>query len=290
MATGTTSRVRACLWPGGWFAVGPGYSAPRLHSHHAHQISIELSGLPLRIRTAADSEWRLHAAALIGADRPHAFDGAGCDVAMIFIDPESYEGRWLERSLREDITEIPEARIRPLLPRLANTLADPFDGEMAAETVEEVVKAICWGPLPPQRQDPRIHQGLAYLRGADTARVSLQEVARVVHLSPSRFAHLFSQEVGLPFRRYLLWRRLNHALLRIGTGQSFTAAAHGAGFADSAHLTRTFQQMFGLSPSLMTGTVDFYEMPVPFQRPGRTPGEPMAASPHPSSLDEQPRT
>lgn len=273
MATGTSSRVRACLWPGGWFAVGPGYSAPRLHSHHAHQISIALSGLPLRVRTPADPGWRLHTAALIGADRPHAFDGAGSDVAMIFIDPESYEGRWLAQSLREEIMEVPEERIGALLPRLANTLADPFDGGLAAETVEEVVKAICWGPLPRQRQDPRIERGLEYLRSADTARVSLQEAARVVHLSPSRFAHLFSEKVGLPFRRYLLWRRLNQALLRIGAGQSFTAAAHGAGFADSAHLTRTFQQMFGLSPSLMTGAVDFYEMPVPFHRPGRTSGE-----------------
>lgn len=273
MANGGSSRVRACLWTGGWFAVGPGYSTPRFHSHHAHQISIALSGLPLRVRTPADAEWRLHTAALIGADRLHAFDGAGSEVAMIFIDPESYEGRWLEQSRREDVTEIPEGRIRALLPRLANTLEDPFDGELAAETVEEVVKAICWGPLPPQERDARIERGMEYLRTADTARVSLQEVARVVHLSPSRFAHLFSQEVGLPFRRYLLWRRLNRALLRIGAGRSFTAAAHEAGFADSAHLTRTFQQMFGLSPSIMTGAVDFHEMPVPFQRLRRTSGE-----------------
>jgi AraC-like DNA-binding protein len=34
-------------------------------------------------------------------------------------------------------------------------------------------------------------------------------------------------------------------------GESWTAAAHGAGFADSAHLTRTFKRMFGMNPAAL---------------------------------------
>ena len=32
-------------------------------------------------------------------------------------------------------------------------------------------------------------------------------------------------------------------------GASWTGAAHEAGFADSAHLTRTFVRMFGINPA-----------------------------------------
>jgi AraC-like DNA-binding protein len=34
-------------------------------------------------------------------------------------------------------------------------------------------------------------------------------------------------------------------------GQSWTAAAHDAGFADSAHLSRTCRRMFGFAPAAL---------------------------------------
>jgi len=50
-------------------------------------------------------------------------------------------------------------------------------------------------------------------------------------------------------QRYLLWQRLLIALASTARGVSLTEAAHGAGFADSAHMARTFREAFGLKPS-----------------------------------------
>ncbi|MCC7134500.1 MAG: helix-turn-helix domain-containing protein, partial [Gemmatimonadales bacterium] len=59
--------------------------------------------------------------------------------------------------------------------------------------------------------------------------------------------HLFVQEVGLAFRPYVLWLRLNRAVEAFAAGEALTAAAYQAGFSDSAHLSRTFRRMYGIA-------------------------------------------
>ena len=109
----------------------------------------------------------------------------------------------------------------------------------------------------------RITKVLRKIHAADDLRVSLASAAKSASLSSSRFAHLFKQQVGLPFRRYLLWRKVTRAMLVIGREDSATTAAHAADFADAAHLTRTFCQMFGIPPTVMLRG-EFFEIPSPF--------------------------
>jgi len=61
--------------------------------------------------------------------------------------------------------------------------------------------------------------------------------------------HVFTRSVGVPLRPYVRWLRLQRAAAELTTGSSVTDAAHAAGFADAAHLTRTFREMFGATPS-----------------------------------------
>jgi AraC-like DNA-binding protein len=77
----------------------------------------------------------------------------------------------------------------------------------------------------------------------------IKHLAICVHLSPGRFRHLFRTEMGISVQSYLRWRRLYTALRTTVYGASLTEAAHAAGFADSAHLTRVFRATFGLPPS-----------------------------------------
>jgi AraC-like DNA-binding protein len=53
--------------------------------------------------------------------------------------------------------------------------------------------------------------------------------------------------MGLPFRRYLLWRRVQRAFVALKAGDDVTTAAHMAGFADAAHFARTLKAMFGVT-------------------------------------------
>ncbi len=73
------------------------------------------------------------------------------------------------------------------------------------------------------------------------------EVASELAISESRFLHLFRQEMGIAWRPYLLWRRLLCAIEAIKHGKNATEAAYLAGFSDSAHLSRTFHNIFGMT-------------------------------------------
>lgn len=76
--------------------------------------------------------------------------------------------------------------------------------------------------------------------------VRLADVRQHIPLSTGRLRHLFSAATGMPFQRYILWRRMRVAFERLVAGTSVTVAAHDAGFADAAHFARTIKSMFGI--------------------------------------------
>ena len=107
------------------------------------------------------------------------------------------------------------------------------------------------GRLPVPAIDPRISQATAYMATRLAESLTLEDVARHVGLSPSRFRHLFVAETGISFRLHLLWTRLNRALELGFSGMPWTEVAHATNFADSSHLSRTARRMYGISPSSM---------------------------------------
>jgi AraC family transcriptional regulator len=251
------------FWDGGWLGVGRGTAIVPPHAHHAIQITIGLDG-PVALRHDA-GPWEGYDAAVILPDVVHALDGRGVLGALIFLDPDSREGRWLRDSLRTPLSRIPRERLAAQLPPLLAFRQTPPGAVDATRIITGVVDALCAGPPPLRAIDPRIARALATIREREAGRLSLRAIADTVFLSPSRFAHLFTAEVGLPFRRYLLWRKLTRALTAFARGSTLSAAAHASGFADSAHLTRTWNQMFGIAPTAMLGRAEFYEIPAPFE-------------------------
>lgn len=145
-------------------------------------------------------------------------------------------------------------------------LGDPdLVGELAvfrraATCVAAAARAVFWDPWlrgdAAVRPPPRA--GLAPILGRIDTRLPdgalrLDDIARASGLSASRFRHLFAEEVGLPFRRYVLWRRLRLAVTELRAGQDATTAAHAAGFADLAHFSRTLKAMFGVTATQVMG-------------------------------------
>jgi AraC family transcriptional regulator len=238
---------RVMLWGGGSLWIGRDAGRVERHAHHAVQIALAMdSGFLMREDRA---DWREHAGAIVMPHRPHQFDGCGRGVAQLFVEPETALGRAIvQRHATEAITDLPhevaEALVSPLR---AAYRARANDATLVA-LAQRAIAALA-GPVPSlSAVEPRITRVIAWVRERLDSSVTLSDAARVAHLSPSRFRHLFVAQTGVSFRAYLLWARVATAVGAAMGGQSWTAAAQEAGFADSAHLSRTCRRMFGIAP------------------------------------------
>jgi len=231
------------------------------HAHHAIQIVIALDGCAAI--AGSDGQWHESRGIIVRPDAEHSFDCNGALGVMVFVDPESSEGAWLATSLRQNITIVPDTRLDPIVPELRTFAEQPEETADIGSLVRNSVLGLRPGLAPIRRLDSRVTTVLDAIRGSDDLRMSLDQAADKACLSSTRFAHLFRDQVGLPFSRYMLWRKLTRAMVAVASEGTIAAAAHAADFADAAHLTRTFYQMVGMAPSvLMRG--DFIEIPSPF--------------------------
>jgi len=81
------------------------------------------------------------------------------------------------------------------------------------------------------------------------ASLSIATVAHTLHLSESRFSHLFKQEMSVSFKHYRLWRQANRFIRTLPDNCTLTRHAHESGFFDASHLSHSFRKLIGLSPS-----------------------------------------
>jgi AraC-like DNA-binding protein len=105
--------------------------------------------------------------------------------------------------------------------------------------------------LEPKPIDKRIREVMGIIRADPALSHPLESLATRVHLSSTRFTHLFKEETGVPIRRYRQWQRFKLAIQLISEGKTMSHAASITGFTDSAHFSRAFRSMFGLKPSVL---------------------------------------
>jgi AraC-like DNA-binding protein len=83
-------------------------------------------------------------------------------------------------------------------------------------------------------------------------RMNQGELAERLRLERTQAMRAFKAATGMTFREFKRWTALCAAARQIAEGQLVRTAAMDAGFADTAHLTRTFRTAFGTTPTLAT--------------------------------------
>jgi AraC-like DNA-binding protein len=218
------------LFFGPWWLVYAGLVGPTdEHRHHAIQLVAAPGTRGLDTTGAHPSPF------IVPADHLHAIAGTGTGM-VVFVDPEATSA--------------------------ANLVSGPpfgFSGADLPETMADATRVVTALTQVADRRAPDRHPAIGRLLALlpDDPDASLPVLAADVGLSPSRVTHLFRDQVGISLRAYRRWVRFLLAAEALRDGASLTDAAHHAGFADVAHLHRTFRHHFGLQPGPLLRAVEW---------------------------------
>ncbi|MGH8808416.1 MAG: helix-turn-helix domain-containing protein [Noviherbaspirillum sp.] len=255
MTNTTPSRASLFLWHGCSLIVGPGIDSTP-HAHFAAQLTLGLDQ-PFRARLRADQAWVETQAAIFAPNQSHQLDCGGGMLAHLFVEqPQRQQA--VASELLAQYHALPDfGAVRAAIDAARH-------GELNLDAAEHAARLWAKCALPdasaPQSIDLRIGKAIAWIADHPSMQPGGAQLATMVHLSQSRFTHLFRQQTGLPLSRYLSWTRLLDAVAAVADGANMTTAAHRAGFADLAHMSRSFRGTFGVMPS------ELQKMTIAFKR------------------------
>lgn len=97
--------------------------------------------------------------------------------------------------------------------------------------------------------DDRIAQILPLMNYRFSREIDLDQYAKELNLSRSRFYHLFKKTMGCAPYTYILDLRLEHAAeYLLSTNDPISQISYSVGFTDPFYFSRLFKKKFGISP------------------------------------------
>lgn len=210
----------------------------RFHAHAAVQCVFANTGARIRDEDGRVFEGRC---LVVQSGISHCLEPASA-LTLVLIEPQS---RWAAGIMRhaegQSIARMPEDACaclgapQPLAKALSN-----FKQQFVGSSVSV---------------DRRVLAALDQLN-VISRRDTASAAAAHAGLSASRLRALCRDQLGVPFAKLILWRKVRLAFRAMNEGLSLAQAATDAGFADQAHLTRTMAEVIGLTPSVAARASD----------------------------------
>lgn len=95
----------------------------------------------------------------------------------------------------------------------------------------------------------RVSRALLIMEQNLARSIPVAKIAAQVHTSARQLERLFKEKVGCAPHTAYLRLRLKHARWMLNSDLSLAAIAADTGFADGAHLSKTFKLAYGINPS-----------------------------------------
>lgn len=219
---------------------------------HAVVILYSLSGRPVRV-VCENGEETEGAAVLVAPNVARSLAASETQLLSFHLDLLSFEYHALVRMLgTRSLMPLDPAAFQPYVPMLRQFYEGYLDCSEAYRVFNEFVRAISdYQPTSILIDMRVIHIARRVMTELPQIH-TLAQLAAHVGISPGRLTHLFSEQLGVSLKSYILWAKVRQAALMFATDKPLAEIAYTAGFADSAHLTRTFKNGFGITPSFLT--------------------------------------
>lgn len=225
----------------------------RLHSHDEYSIGIIDQGEALFDQSQGPKPCKQGDVVLIEPGRWHACNPelpANWAYRMLFINAD-----WLHAQMQTGaITFHHRVEHSPAAAQAAHRLCTPLlhacdvaeHSRLLLRFVEQFAQCHA---TPPGRDEPSaVRNALQMLHSQPDSDISVEALAAAQGMSASRFIRMFKAATGVTPGAYRLNLRVNGARRLLAQGTSLAQAAHSMGFADQAHLQRSFKTHHALTP------------------------------------------
>jgi AraC family transcriptional regulator len=141
-------------------------------------------------------------------------------------------------------------RLQLMTQSLRGRLSVDTDALGNDERVVHVMRlAMNGAPVRARPSARTVDRAKQFLHAQQCERLSLDQVARAVGVSPVYLTQEFTRSEGIPLYRYQLSLRLSRALVDLPHADDITGLALDLGFSSHSHFTLAFRKAFGLTPS-----------------------------------------
>jgi AraC family transcriptional regulator len=240
-----------------------------------HWIQLPLLGQPIRLiqkrdNAKHDSIVQVGDSIFVPAGQPsywHCRESGTCESMLhIYLKPELITQVAETSNINSDNINLvncfskPDPQLHQIaMLLLAELKSDGIMGQLYAESLTQLLVihllrhySTLTQTITPQNRSltrVQIQQAIEYIHTNLNRDLSLVELASVVNISPTYFASLFKQAMGISPHQYVIQERVERAKLMLSkTDLAITDIALQLGFSSQSHLTQQFKRLTGVTP------------------------------------------
>jgi AraC family transcriptional regulator of arabinose operon len=263
MPTSPSTRRKRFI-AAGHFDEARGYVVDRPAGCHDWLLIYSVRGSGMFSYQGGAFSTQAHGAVLIAPDTPHRYEVAASTTRWEllwahFLPPAEWRAwlKWQSPAPGWGHVQVKQQAVRKqIVTRFAEavrlTAGYRHHREALALNALEAVLLGCHEQVAMERGqglDPRIGDILDFVCRQLDRPLSIQDLAKECHLSPSRFAHLFSEQMQMTPLQFIEQQRIERAReLLEHTGYTISAIARQVGFESPFYFSRRFKQAEGMSP------------------------------------------